>query len=129
MLLLRRDNSRGFASGEGGVSFMTSGLKKKEKEKRKRSITRPISHHNISSTHLHISPGEHGEDVEPPFRLFTRRPLEKVDTIGGSQSQAERVARHFLRLRHFHNTIHVDDGLGDRLRLLYKREKKKNKVK
>ena len=57
------------------------------------------------------------------------RDVEKVDTIGGSQSQAERVARHFLR--HFHNTIHVDDSLGDRLRLFYKREKKteKNKVK
>ena len=54
------------------------------------------------------------------------RDVEKVDTIGGSQSQAERVARHFLR--HFHNT---NDSLGDRLRLLYIREKKteKNKVK
>jgi hypothetical protein len=33
LLLLRRDNRRGFASGEGGVPFMTSGLLKDFKRK------------------------------------------------------------------------------------------------
>jgi hypothetical protein len=32
LLLLRRDNRRGFASGEGGVPFMTSGLFKIPRE-------------------------------------------------------------------------------------------------
>jgi hypothetical protein len=69
------------------------------------------------STNLHIGPGKHGEDVEPPFRLFSRRSLKEVDSIGGRQRQAERVTRHFLRFRHFHHAVHVDDGLRHRLRL------------
>lgn len=34
LLLLRRDNRRGFASGEGGVPFMTSGLLNNSKRKK-----------------------------------------------------------------------------------------------
>lgn len=76
--------------------------------------------------HLHISPGEHGEDVEPPLWFFTWRPLEKVDPIGRRQRQAEWVASHLLRLvRHFHHAIHVNDGLRHRLGLKQKNKKEK----
>ena len=73
---------------------------------------------------LHVGPGEHGEDVEPPFRFLAWRALEEVDAIGRRQRQTERMARHFFGFGNLHHFVHVDDGLRNRFGLTTEKEKK-----